>query len=246
MPNPLDPNERSSYLEYLPAIFQQDSVEGRPNFLGRYLLAFEQVLTGLGNPQSPGLEEILNGIAPVSGASTLRGVHRYFEPGADIDLNGGTPKTYTSGERAPAEYLEWLSGWVALSLRADLSERQQRNFIAHAIPLYRLRGTLDGLRKVLSVYTNEAEVVINDFTDDNSAPGRPHYFHVTISLQDVDVEELLRQEKIATAIIDLEKPAHTIYELEIHAPAMQVGVEGRCNVGRSTYLAPPPNSIINI
>ena len=38
---PIDPHVMSSYLQNLPAIFSDDP------FLGRFLLAFEQVLTGL-------------------------------------------------------------------------------------------------------------------------------------------------------------------------------------------------------
>ena len=62
-------NERtgqgSSLLNYLPAIFQEDSEANQPNFLGRFLLAFERILLGLGEISSevpqPGIEEILGG-----------------------------------------------------------------------------------------------------------------------------------------------------------------------------------------
>ena len=59
----IDPNAASSYLQNLPAIFSEDP------FLGRFLLAFEQVLTGLPglagrDPEPPlGLEEIIAAIA---------------------------------------------------------------------------------------------------------------------------------------------------------------------------------------
>src|SRR3990172_7602999 len=93
------PGQSSRYLDYLPAVFQQDAEVGQPNFLGRFLLAFEQVLTGLGEIEEPGLEERLDGIVdPVSGALRLAGVHRYFQPGPDLPDH----------ERAPAEFLEWL------------------------------------------------------------------------------------------------------------------------------------------
>lgn len=241
MPNPLDPNVRSSYLDNLPAIFQQDSVEGRPNFLGRYLLAFEQILTGLENDQSPGLEEILNGFT-VSGSNgetsrPLSGIQRYFEAGGNF--NGNSDRQFDIGERTPSDFLEWLSGWVALTLRADLNEEQQRNFIARAVSLYRLRGTLAGLQEMLRIYTQGSEVTINEFV--SSAPDEPeraHFFRVTIVLPVVDLTLISRQRKIAAAIIDLEKPAHTTYELTILPPVMQVGVPGRCNVGVNTYLVP--------
>src|SRR5262245_3569813 len=110
------PGQASRYLEYLPAIYQQEAEVGRPNFLGRFLLAFEQMLTGLGDSNEPGLEEILDGlVGSVSGATQLAGIHRYLDPGPKLPDH----------ERAPAEFLEWLAGWVALTLRADLDELRQ-------------------------------------------------------------------------------------------------------------------------
>src|SRR6266699_3056913 len=98
--NDTRPGQASGYLSYLPAIYQQDAREGAPNFLGRFLLAFEQVLTGLGDIAEPGIEERLDGIvAPASGAVLMAGAERYFEPGAGLpDL-----------QRAPLEFLDWLA-----------------------------------------------------------------------------------------------------------------------------------------
>src|SRR5881396_2936422 len=97
---PIDPQAASSYLQNLPAIFSEDP------FLGRFLLAFEQVLTGLpslaGRELVPslGLEEIIATIATL------------FDP-----------------QEAREEFLPWLASWVALGLRADLDELRQRDFI---------------------------------------------------------------------------------------------------------------------
>jgi hypothetical protein len=105
----------SQYLDYLPGIYQGGSEPGKPNFLGRFLLAFEQLLTGLGdqavdaqgNALRAGLEELLDGIADPDrpGAYLLAGSERYFEPGPDLDPT----------QRAPADFLPWLAGWVALT-----------------------------------------------------------------------------------------------------------------------------------
>jgi phage tail-like protein len=131
-------NQVSSYLDYLPAMFRQET------FLGRFLLAFEQVLTGLGNVDKPGLEEVLGGIVdPESGEEKLPGIHHYFDPG-----------------KTPVEFLEWLSDWVALSLRADLNDDQRRDFIAKAVPLYRLRGTKPGLVEMIRIYTALPPVIL--------------------------------------------------------------------------------------
>lgn len=227
-----DQNLTSRYLNYLPAIYQQDAEIDQPNFLGRFLLAFEKVLTGLGDADDPGLEEILDGITDQDGKTLLAGIHRYFEPGP-----GGV-----GAERAPAEFLEWLSGWVALTLRADLDESHQREFIARAIPLYRLRGTRQGLIEVLQIYTRmgvsidemntgfqlgvSSQIGVHTWLDG----GPPHFFKVTLQLPKVDVDLIREQNRIATAIIDAEKPAHTHYELSIEAPLFQLGVHSTLGV----------------
>ena len=76
-------NQVSSYLEHLPAVFQQDAGKDGVNFIGRFLLAFENILSGLKGSDEKGLEEIIDRI------------HTYFDP----DLT-------------PSEFLPWLAGWV--------------------------------------------------------------------------------------------------------------------------------------
>lgn len=235
--------ETSSYLTYLPAIYQQDAALDRPNFLGRFLLAFEKVLTGLRDVDEPGLEETLDGIVNAEGKISLAGIHRYFDPGIDADGN-----LMDATQRAPSEFLEWLASWVALSLRADLDEFRQRDFIARAVQLYRLRGTKQGLEQLIQIYTRLAPTI-----DELNTPlqigvhstvgkdtwidgGPPHFFRVNIRLPDPDSKHEQRQkmQKVVAAIIDLEKPAHTVYELYVYTPKMQIGVHS--TIGVDTLL----------
>jgi phage tail-like protein len=236
------PGQTSRYLDYLPAIYQQDAQVNQPNLLGRWLLAFEQVLTGLGDVEEPGLEEILDGVFdPVSGLLRKAGVHRYFDPGPNLP----------DSERAPAEFLPWLAGWVALALRADLDELRQRDFIARAVSLYRLRGTKQGLEEFVRIYTRLGVTV-----DEMNTPfqigvhstvgvdtlldgGAPHFFRVLIRLPTPDPEQIRQHRQVATAIIAMEKPAHTHYELGVETPTMQLGVHS--TVGVDTLLGASPH-----
>jgi phage tail-like protein len=169
----------SSYLDYLPAIFRQDP------FAGRFLLAFETVLSGAGGV--PGLETAISGLAD------------YFDPGT-----------------TRADFLPWLAGWVTLTLRADWDEQTKRSFIAQIVPLYRLRGTKEGLLRMLELYTTEPVEIYDTF--DNL----PYFFEVRLTLSEADPALLQTKQQIARAIIDQEKPAHTFYALQVAVPTMRL------------------------
>lgn len=170
----------SSYLGHLPAIFRQDP------FLGRFLLAFEQILTG-GGEGVAGLEATISRLAD------------YLDP-----------------MTTEPEFLPWLAGWVTLSLRADWDEATKRGFIQRIVPLYRLRGTREGLRSMLELYTGEPVEVLDDFAEP------AHFFEVRLTLSEADPDLLRRKQAIARAIIDQEKPAHTFYALQIAVPTMRL------------------------
>ena len=229
MPIDIPDTQQSSYLENLPAVFQQDAGEGGVTFIGRFLLAFEMILSGLGDPDSPGLEERIDR------------VHTYFDPGA------GKPPS----ERAPNEFLPWLSSWVALTLREDWEEEEKRRFISRVVPLYRQRGTKAGLEELLRVYTGLG-VEIYEFNqplqigvsstvgiDTLIGGGPPYYFLVKMLLETPDPVALAHKQEVARAIINLEKPAHTYYDLEIEVPTLQLGVNS--TVGVDTLLGTTAN-----
>ncbi|MDJ0632609.1 MAG: phage tail protein I [Xenococcaceae cyanobacterium MO_188.B29] len=188
----------STYQQYLPAILQEDV------FIGQFLLAFEKILSGLNETpsqekiitaetkNSPGLEEIIDNIDV------------YFNP-----------------QQTPEEFLPWLAGWVALSLRDDWKPKVKRAFIQQIVGLYRLRGTKAGLIKILEIYLENAGFskkvkVYDQFTN------FPNYFQVQLTLNDRDPDKYWRQAKIAQAIIDREKPAQTFYSLKILVPTMRI------------------------
>lgn len=184
-----DSNTVSSYLAYLPAIFQQDPL------LGRFLLAFELLLTSDDPTGSP--------LGTASLATTIEGLADYFDP-----------------QHTTPEFLPWLANWVALTLRADWEEGTRRDFIQHIVPLYRLRGTLAGLQRMLELYTHE-DVSITDSADDGSTLP-DHFFQVRIKLNEPDLVRFRQKQQIARAIIDQEKPAHTFYALQVAIPTMRL------------------------
>lgn len=176
------------------------------DFVRDFLRAFEKILLGRadGPDIGKGLEETIAGLAD------------FFDP-----------------QKAPKEFLPWLADWTALSLRADLSDQQQRDFLANVIQLYRYRGTRENLRRLLAIFTGGLPKV-------TEYPNRPHYFYAVVSLpSDVQGKPavIARLKEIAYALTDLEKPAHTDYDLDFDFPSMQVGVHS--TVGVDTILGTP-------
>lgn len=240
----------SSYLEHLPAIFSDEAIfsgeDGAAPFAGRFLLAFEKLLSGLGDPGEPGLEEILEGIRDPGGGVLLAGTERYFTPGPGLGER----------ERAPAEFLEWLAGWVALARRDGWSEEQERRVLSRIVPLYAARGTRDGVREALALFTglpSEAiEIVEHDASDvfqldvtstlgrDSRLGGgtaRAFHFEVRIPLA-----EAVGTEGAIRAILDQEKPAHTTYDLDLgpHDPDLgaRMRIEVNSTIDVDTVLGP--------
>lgn len=214
----------SGLLEYLPSIYHEDE------FVGQFLSAFEKILLGRDDGidiGSPGLEQTIGGIASL------------FTPKAQ------PPEL---PDETPADFLTWLSGWVALTLRADLDELRQRDFIARAVSLYRLRGTKRGLEELIGIYTRLGVTIWEPSdalqigaqstvgVDTVLGGGTPHFFRILIRLATTDPQTIKNQVQVVTDIVNMEKPAHTHFILEYETPQLQIGDTSR--VGVDTLLAP--------
>ncbi len=202
----------SRYLQYLPAPLQEGDIEAG-GFLGRFLLAFECLLTGLEERKE------LEGIE-----HKLDRIHTWFDPIGEDPVGGG---------RAPDEFLPWLAGWVAVSLREEWTSEARRRFIRRAVSLHRKRGTLEGMREMLQLFLGNVPLQV---TDGGEFPA--HFFHVSFSVPDRDPVLLARLAHMVRTLIDQQKPAHTFYGLEIKFPTMRLTrVKGQqLTIGRNTIL----------
>lgn len=256
-PGKLDPRtgQLSSLLGYLPAIFQELPDGSAPLPIGRFLMAFESILLGLPKSrptewadlqQQPGFEEMLGG-AMQQGTSErlLDGIHRYFDPGPDYPIDAQKLPDYN---RAPSEFLTWLAGWVALTLREDWTDDHKRKFIANAVQLYRLRGTKAGVIQFVQTYTGGLPVEISEQgsqfqlgvhsqvgVDTILDSGTPFFFRVKMTSSDPLAFQ--KQKEMVNALIELQKPAHTSFSLEVQTLQFQIGVHSQ--IGVDTLLGTP-------
>ncbi len=253
----LDPRQGqvSRLLEYLPAIFQElPPGETDQSPLARFLMAFESILLGLPKTlqqewsdleYQPGFEEILGGaLGQGTSEVLLDGIERYFDPGPSGHDYPTDPRKIADYNRAPSEFLSWLAGWVALTLRDDWEYEHSRKFIANAVQLYRLRGTKAGIVQFVQAYTGHLPVEIFDEPkpefqlglhsrigiDTVIGGGAPFFFRVTLTTSTFDPTVIRKLEDIVNALIELQKPAHTDFKLYVKTLKLQIGVTSRIGV----------------
>ncbi|HII02553.1 TPA: hypothetical protein HA351_13195 [Methanosarcinaceae archaeon] len=91
----------------------------------------------------------------------------FFETDLEIDHLG----RYLDAAGTPPEFLDWLGSWVAASQgRGDLGDRKkvpeakQRELISRAVPLYRERGTREGLENLIILYTGKKPIIVENIS----------------------------------------------------------------------------------
>ncbi|QEE29658.1 hypothetical protein FTW19_17695 [Terriglobus albidus] len=132
--------------------------------------------------------------------------------------------------RTPDEFLPWLAGWLAVVLPDHLPSNRARMLIARAGQLFAYRGTRKGLTELLEIVTGgtaivrEPEIVTltvgrQSVVGVSTYLGRdlPFYFEVTLTLpgKKTAAAETEQLEAGLQSMIDLAKPAHTRYKLEV-------------------------------
>lgn len=162
------PTDQSSYLKYLPSFL------GGNEFLGRFLLIFEQILTPLDRQ--------------------IDQLYQYFDP-----------------RLAPPDFLPWLASWLGLVLDERWPEGQRRELIRAAVELYEWRGTRHGLSEFLRLYTGFTPEIIEPGVGKGAKADQAHRFVVRIKSSEPDKLD----RALLMSIIDLEKPAHAGYKLEV-------------------------------
>ncbi len=202
---------QGTLLNHLPAIYRSS------DDLKELLRVFEEILFGL----KPVAREVADnkefvGLVPLMEAMPEL-ANPYFEWTALV-----------SAEESKG-FLEWLSEWVAISHPHLFDDEQLRKLVANAVPLYSTRGTKEYLFSMLSFLGIEKyNIEIDDqglpvFTIGESSIGvdsrlgdLPFLFRVRIKVDFAknSSNERKRFKHRVHSVIELAKPAHTLFELE--------------------------------
>jgi phage tail-like protein len=125
---------------------------------------------------------------------------------------------YTDPMLAPEDFVHWLSGWVGTVLDENWPLERQRATVAQSVPLYRARGTVDGLRALIEVVTGgdvaiaESGGVAWSAAPNAELPGEAAarlFVRVTLP-RGVSLDAAALD-----ALITAEKPAHVPHRLEV-------------------------------
>jgi phage tail-like protein len=71
--------------------------------------------------------------------------------------------SYFDPEAAPAEFLDWLGSWIGLALERNWPVEKRRMLIRDAHALYEKRGTPEGLRMHVRLFTDREPLVLEHF-----------------------------------------------------------------------------------
>ena len=145
-----------------------------------------------------GLDEVL---APVM--ATLGCLDAYFDPAL-----------------TPLDFLDWLAGWVGVSLDQNWPELRRRALVARAGDLYRWQGTARGIAEHVALYSG----VVPEVEDSGGAvwspapggslPGRAEP-EVVVRVRSEDPGAIDLQH--LDAIVAAAKPAHVAHRVEVIA-----------------------------
>ncbi|RKG79684.1 hypothetical protein D7W79_09795 [Corallococcus exercitus] len=141
-------------------------------------------------------------------------------------------------------YLDWLGSWLAFTANPEWSVDRRRSVLAGLMPLYRKRGTRDGLEGLLRLFIAPDIRVIdlvhapplllgeNSTLADTYSKGdgvldgtRPLSFAVDLPLPTYDLDSVATRALITSVrtLVDAEKPLQTRYEVRPRTVTFTIG-----------------------
>jgi phage tail-like protein len=138
-------------------------------------------------------------LAPV--INTIDCVHSYLDP-----------------MLAPEDFVRWLAGWFGVVLDESWSIPAQRRLVTEAVELYRMRGTMTGLRRHLEAVVDGEVFITESGSVSISVRPRPdppvdvrHWVHVRVRPE----PGATVSEAAIEAVIRAAKPVHVVHVLEV-------------------------------
>lgn len=151
---------------------------------------------------------------------TRRFVSAFDDAYAPVLVTLDSLACYFDPQLAPADFVDYLAGWVGIELDDSWSVEQRRKIVAGAALMHRRRGTRRGIEEALGLGL-AAEVTVTDTggctwspTPGGQMPGSaPARMEVRIQVDDPDAVDPRRVE----SLIEATKPAHVAHTVVVAA-----------------------------
>jgi phage tail-like protein len=121
----------------------------------------------------------------------------------------------------PTDFLEWLAGWVGIEIDESWETSRRRAAVATAVEMYRMRGTISGLRANLEVLSGgQVEITDSGGVAWSTSPMGPlpgqesPRLAVRVTVPDMTDRTTGAIDSIVTAA----KPAHVVHRVEVVTP----------------------------
>ncbi|MEJ3405469.1 phage tail protein [Rathayibacter sp. YIM 133350] len=134
---------------------------------------------------------------------------------------------YIDPQLAPADFLEWIGGWVDIAVDEAWSQQQRRDIIAGAAALHHRLGTASGIRDAVrlaagpeaSVDVEESGGTASSRTPGGALPGSDAPgVRVRVGVAEGDVDALQhRLERVAMSLV----PAHVPCTVVVQGPGKE-------------------------
>jgi phage tail-like protein len=136
---------RESYLRYLPAIYQENPIGQEDpvsrDFLERFLSIFETVFYDF----ETRIYDIFKYFDPDTAEMNIYEIYKYLD--------------YETAKDKSKDFLNWLASWFNIAVEDEWDENIKRRFIRDAYKLYKQKGTLSGIEKLIEIYTGKKPLI---------------------------------------------------------------------------------------
>ncbi len=124
---------------------------------------------------------------------------------------------FLSPNTSPPDFLPWLAAWYDIVFDFSWPVEKRRMFLREAYQLFALRGTKQGLTRLLTIYTGLEPIIIdmNDVGHPIFEANRTFFAERPVSfIVRLPVTEEEYNPNLVKQLINRHKPAHTNYKLQ--------------------------------